>query len=114
MFFGLFDRLARKRPSRAELDALSADLAIPREDLVAVADARPAVRHEIEQMARRFGLEPAAIDRDRWRALEIVRTCSACERARDCAAFLDDRPGTFDKSQCPNAHHYRDLLKKSQ
>ncbi len=110
---GLFDRFRNRMLTTQELDRLCADLAITSDDIATFAQARPGVRNQMEAMAANFGLTGKDIDAQHWRALEIVRACSTCKRAKDCKAFLAGRDGAFDPYDCPNASHYATLGAKT-
>ena len=104
-------QLARAR-MRQELRNLSdlelADLGMTRNRLGTIASARPGMREQMTAMARIYGVPAEALKRPRWRALELIETCAACEHAGACAAWLDGcSDGQFTERDCPNAQTFQ-------
>lgn len=93
---------------------LEADLAIARSELAELPSAPCDTRRKMEAMAAVFGLSPGAISKERWRQLDLARTCGHCDNRRECARFLS-QGGTADEAVrfCPNAHHYLELKSRT-
>ncbi len=91
------------------------DLALGRLDLETLEAARPGLRAQLVAMAAEFGVAEADIDRDRWRALEIVHACTGCNRSKACFRYLSGKANTgFEPRMCPNAAQYEDLASRGR
>lgn len=105
------DRIARAR-MRREVRNLSelelAHLGLSRDRLTSIAGARPGLREQMTAMSRVYGVPAEALKRPRWRALELIETCAACEHADACSAWLERcSDGQFTERDCPNAHTFQ-------
>lgn len=109
MFLGIFDKVRKRFLDSDEIDGLSRDLAVSRQDIELFMQARSGLRTQLEDMAAHFGLDSSRIDSERWRALEIIGNCANCSDVNGCAAFLAGKATSFQSSDCPNAQHYREL-----
>ena len=87
-----------------------ADVGLSREDLLKFSKCGSEVRNRLLTMALAHGVRPAQIDADRWRQVDIARTCAQCTEQRKCKRWLqsmDQDPS--ETGFCPNIPHFEAL-----
>jgi len=95
-------------------DREAAELGLSPEEARGLTYARPGMRQQLLQMARLFGLSAKDLNKDRWRALDIDRACSNCEKSGGCRNFLAGQWTSFTVKDCPNAEIYAELAAELQ
>ncbi len=113
-FSKLVQRFLQQQRDDSELRRMDSlqenDLALNKSEVASLVHARQGVRDQLVEMARRFGVSEADIDKDRWRALEIVHACNNCAQSKSCYQFLlGGKNIGFKQNSCPNAAQYADL-----
>jgi hypothetical protein len=108
------DWLARSHRAR-EIESLSdrdvRELGIDRNTLRELASHPADVPERMSRMARVFGVDPAAIHRQRGRGFDMTMTCGLCRDRKACARELfGDAPSSPERCGfCPNAAAFRNL-----
>lgn len=106
------DRQSSEIRSMGKLD--EDDLSLNRQDAETMLNTRPGVREQLVSMAAKFGVSASDIDKERWRALEIVHACTHCEHSKSCFQYLAGKQTSgFDPKSCPNLERYEDLSAKT-
>jgi hypothetical protein len=73
------------------------------------------VKARMGAMAEAHGVQPDALTAERWRELDMVRTCQHCGNRRACRKWLNgDRDGIMPDSFCPNAGQYAELARNAK
>lgn len=106
-FKALADRARALNDVNAMSDLELGDIGMSRGHLGTIAGARAELPSQMQEMAKRFDLDPQDINYPRWRALEMIDACRNCSCAEGCFDYLvGDRQGSFKVSDCPNAKRY--------
>lgn len=113
---GIIGRIAQKFRDDSEVRSLDKlqenDLAMDRHEIDSLVHARSGARDQLLKMAAKFGVSEHSIDKERWRALEIVHACNQCTQSKSCYQYLAGQKNVaFDPKSCPNAERYVELGK---
>ena len=86
------------------------DLGLCRSEASGLADAPSDTRQRMEAMADTYGLDGSDINAERWRAVDMARTCATCACVSQCRRWLrQEQHDVEDAGFCPNADRFRDL-----
>lgn len=96
------------------MDSLAeADLGLARDELQTFMSNRSETRNQLLEMAERFGITEAEIEKERWRALDLTKACGNCSEVSACHRFLLGSGGADGADAfCPNAPAFREMARE--
>ncbi len=86
------------------------DMGLCRSDITPVVKDSAGVEDRVRALAEKIGLSYEQIMKERWRALEVITSCSRCRERRACRHWLEDAEPEQDYQDfCPNAQIFESL-----
>ena len=107
----LFHWLRRQREASFLMTAPAlSDLGFCKHDFADLLAAPADSKSRMEKMAGIYGLDRSAITAERWRELDMARTCANCPCTGRCRRWLRQTQHEVDEAGfCPNAGRFREL-----
>lgn len=86
------------------------DLALSRSELTTIAGGAADARDRLERTAKKLGVSPTHINRERWRAIDMAKACANCEERKRCRDWQAGNGQQEDYCDfCPNAEAFAEL-----
>ena len=86
------------------------DMGLCRADLASVVKDSAGVEDRVRALADKLGLSYEQIMKERWRAIDVITSCSRCKEKRACRHWLEDADPKRDyRDFCPNAQIFEGL-----